>query len=364
MKQVLLWGTGKVAERTFEQCKMLSLYNICGFIDSNPQKWGTFFHNIQVYSPDDQQIQECKCDIIVILADAFDEISVQIHKKIPGFKGKIENKYYFYKESILKKYEGTDDPELLEVLTYLKNNSLEIFNYEYVKEYMNVNIEISFDDSCGLFFTNYMNKKMYFSRKFNTEDKAREYYKSLLLEQDNRSPHKYCDEMFKPENGDTVVDVGAAEGNFALEYIDDVSEIYLIEPDSDWVEALQHTFENYKNKVHIIQSFIGAFNEVDICQKLDTLIDKEIDFLKMDIEGAEWDALRGAREIIQKSSNIKMSICVYHSDYDQTLIENFMDEAGICHNSTLGYMWFPYSYRQTYISTELHRGVIRGYKVK
>ncbi len=364
MKRIILWGTGKVAKNTLEHCEKLKLYEICGVIDSNPQKWGFNFYGLPILSPDDPKIIELNCDLIVILADAFDEISELIRNQIPAYRDKIENKYFFYKERIFDKYKNTAELEIRNVLEYLNDNPLDVFNYGYVKKYADIEMNIQFDASCGLFYTYYMQKKMYFSKKFDTEHKVREYYKSLLVEQDEKSPHKYCSVNFKPQEGDVIVDAGAAEGNFALEYIDSASKIFLIEPDSDWIEALRHTFKDYSDKVYIIQSFLGAFDEMGVCQKLDSLIECEVNFIKMDIEGAEWEALRGARNTIERSKNLKMAICSYHSDYDQTLIEDFMDKEGISHDITPGYMWFPYSYRQTYVSTELHRGVVRGFKGK
>ena len=82
----------------------------------------------------------------------------------------------------------------------------------------------------------------------------------------------------------------------------------------------------------------------------------------MDIEGAEWDALRGTKIIINECEHIKLAICAYHSNFEQVLIENFMDINQIKHCTTPGYMWFPYNFRQGYVSTELQRGIIRGVK--
>ena len=92
------------------------------------------------------------------------------------------------------------------------------------------------------------------------------------------------------------------------------------------------------------------------------MINTPVNFIKMDIEGNEWDALRGSVRLIHKSKNLKMAVCAYHSDFDQKLIEGFMDENDITHTCTKGYMWFPETWRQTYVSTSLNRGIIRGIK--
>jgi hypothetical protein len=49
--------------------------------------------------------------------------------------------------------------------------------------------------------------------------------------------------------------------------------------------------------------------------KLDTYVKEPVTFIKMDIEGGEYNALVGAREIIREQKP-KLAISVYHRDDD------------------------------------------------
>ena len=360
MEKVVIWGTGEVAEKTFNQCKYISNYEIVGIVDNDNRKWGNLFRDYVISNPD--ILKEIIADIVVILTDRFSEINSQIAKDYPNFIDKVANKFYFYKKSIIDKYSGNNDEEIKEIINYLNNHDLREFNYSFVEKYDETKLSVSKDEECGLYYVMHNTRKLYLSRKFNTEQKAKDYYKSLLIEQDEESPHRYCNDDFKPEKNDVIIDAGAAEGIFALDYIDLASEIYLIDADELWIEALKYTFKEYGEKVHIIHSFLGAFNEKGIADTLDALIDRPVNFIKMDIEGAEWDALRGAEQLVDNAKNLRLAICAYHSDFDQELIETFMDKHTIKHKTTKGYMWFPYSCREAYISTELHKGIIRGEK--
>ena len=76
------------------------------------------------------------------------------------------------------------------------------------------------------------------------------------MEQDHRSPHRYFDhiEEFKDK---VLLDVGAAEGILSLMAIEQVKHVYLFECSEDWIDALNKTFEPWKDKVTIIKKFVS-----------------------------------------------------------------------------------------------------------
>ncbi len=76
-------------------------------------------------------------------------------------------------------------------------------------------------------------------------------------------------EISNVKDNDILSDIGAAEGNFSLSVIDKVQHVYLFETDNDWIEALEKTFEPWKEKVSIIHKFVGN-KDTDTCITLDS----------------------------------------------------------------------------------------------
>lgn len=358
--KIFLWGTGKISEEIIRNCTSLREYEILGFIDNNPEKIGRPFYGWEVFHPD--VLEKNIPDKIVILTDAEGEIKKQIEENYPVCLPLAVGKNFFYQESLVKRYAGTEDTEILELFQYIEKKGLDIFNYPFTEKYYNMQIDVFFDEEYQMYYVFHYGKQMYFPKYFDNEEQVKDYYRFILLEQDMESPHRYLDETFCIEEGNVVVDAGVAEGNFSLENIDKISKLYLIEADIRWIEALKITFREYADKVTIIHAFVSSYDEGSYA-RLDSLIpEQKVDFIKMDIEGNEWDGLQGAETIIKNSNGVKLAICAYHSDFDQTLIEGWMDKMNIEHSTTRGYMWYPALIRQNYISLKFNRAIVRGIK--
>ena len=67
--------------------------------------------------------------------------------------------------------------------------------------------------------------------------------------------------------------------------------------------------------VRNVEEANGPVQKISVC-KIDSLdCCRDATYIKMDIEGAEWEALHGAEETI-RTNNPKLAICLYHSIQD------------------------------------------------
>jgi hypothetical protein len=223
--------------------------------------------------------------------------------------------------------------------------------YEFSIPYKQLVVEQHLDKGNGLIYVAHNGKKLYFPRHFSPQ-KIDNCYKTLLIEQDGASPHRYV-EFPNELTGKTLLDVGAAEGIFALDVIDFAEQVYLFECEDYWIEALQATFAPYKNKTSIVKKYVSNRND-EINVTIDTLLEeKGIDnlFVKMDIEGAELSALQGAIHTIKTGKNISLAICTYHRPNDAADISNLFANVGLKYHFTEGLM---------FLLGEFRKGVIRG----
>lgn len=86
---------------------------------------------------------------------------------------------------------------------------------------------------------------------------------------------------------------------------------YEIIPKGLWSKADKLCFESAETASTITEN--GSYKiEVD---SLDNAIDGPVTFIKMDVEGAEYETLLGAKETIKKYKP-KLAICVYHKPED------------------------------------------------
>lgn len=294
------------------------------------------YAGVKVIFPD--QIKDCNYDEIWISSIYYREIRKQLVEQlqIPSSRVRyVEHPVPFLEKAFSKRYREElagqrkcGSKELQQVVDYASDNGVRMYCYPFYDEYMNQEMPVYYDEVHGLYYGVCFGRKMYLSRKYDTPQKARLYFQYASMEQDERSPHCYFTEHFQIGKGEIGIDIGAAEGIFALRVIDDVEHIYLIEADSDWCEALEVTFGNERDKVTIIQGYVSDTDQ-DGNLSLDTVFsDKQIDFIKMDIEGAERKALAGAEELIKRCMP-KMAVCTYHNAEDEKLIRAWLEATGL-----------------------------------
>lgn len=279
-------------------------------------------------------------------------------------RARIENrKSQKYKNEILQYYSTlTDIPnDKKEIISYLSQNPLSVFPYPFTKNYSPTNIKIYYDEQLNnLPYVMHEGKKLYFKRD-KKEYKIMREYSFLRLEQDANSPHRYITDTFKINEGDVLIDIGSAEGNFSLSNIEKVKRLYLVEADPGWIEALTATFAPWKDKVTILNKYASDIND-DKNISLDALLQHEgkVDFLKIDVEGAEQRVLAGATAVINNNKGLKVALCTYHKQDDAETFAKLLTGKRFNIEFSNGYMIFINGDKSQFKPPYLRKGLIRA----
>jgi hypothetical protein len=362
MERIVMFGTGSCAKKVLKSIDY-NKYHIVAFVDNNSSRHDSLFMGIDVRNPD--ILFSLNYDKIVICSSTyFKAIKKQLLEDYSVKLDRIENKFYFIKNQIIDYYKKqiNINDEIKEVLNYLKDNNLDVFNYKFTTKYDDYKIDVNFDNTVNMFYVIHNGKKMFFKRSFHSVEQVIQYYKFLCQEQDIDSPHRYIVPGMEVEKGDIVIDAGVAEGNFALDNIEKVSKIYLIESDKEWIQALKETFKYYPDKVVIVEKYLSN-NDNENNITIDKLITNDkINYIKMDIEGEEINALQGARETLIKNDRIKINICTYHNVNDEKIISDCLKQLDYKVNVSSGYMFFVNDTIYESKEPRLVRGLLRGFK--
>jgi FkbM family methyltransferase len=149
----------------------------------------------------------------------------------------------------------------------------------------------------------------------------------------------FPDNLFSPLENEVFVDCGAYNGDSIGGFLERRSvfkKIIAIEPDSLSFQALNSRIASLpletRNRVQVIQEAVGSssglinFNATGTvgssvgvgaaqvqCAPLDDILSNDCPtFIKMDIEGSEYDALNSSHQVIMKFSPV-LAICLYHA---------------------------------------------------
>ncbi|MBQ7631953.1 MAG: hypothetical protein IJS82_04250 [Paludibacteraceae bacterium] len=248
--------------------------------------------------------------------------------------------------SLLENYKGElSDSREMAFVRALQIPQFVVFPYHQIKRLET--FEVGYDNVLKLLYVIHDKKRLYYNRAFTIDSCERSY--RFLIEQDQileggyleKAPHCYQTESFKVEEGDVLIDGGAAEGLFALDVIDKVSHVYLIEADSNWIPALKATFAPYKDKVTIINKYLSDCDDTDNIS-LGSILARHNGncFVKMDIEGAEPKVIKGALSYLNTRDNVKLSCCTYHYQNDAKELADLFESIGYQHEFSAGWFFF------------------------
>ncbi len=255
------------------------------------------------------------------------------------------------------------NPEIAGIIEYIdRERQINLISYDFVKEYEKLSVTVCRDSGCGMYYIPYKGRKMFFPKGWD-EEKIAGYYRSVVTEQDARSPHCYANEAFGVKEGDVVVDAGAAEGIFTLDCIDRAKKVYIIEADAAWMEALKETFREDGEKVCLIYGFLDSYHGGSHVSIDGLFGQEEIHYIKMDIEGAEKAALEGAGKTLAGCSGLRCAICAYHCREDAESIQNVLHGYGFETETSKGYMCPDWTL-EAYLDAELRRGIVFGKKTE
>lgn len=155
----------------------------------------------------------------------------------------------------------------------------------------------------------------------------------------NNHQDQYFDKELISSMDDIVfVDGGAYVGDTLPQIIKNFpnyKKIYCVEPNELHINIAKRDFVNQRD-LEFINCGLGKekiqnnesqdkkhHGEHDYqAQNIDTidnLISEKVDFIKLDIEGAEQDAIEGAKQTIKKYKPI-LAICIYHKAQDWYMV--------------------------------------------
>lgn len=153
-----------------------------------------------------------------------------------------------------------------------------------------------------------------------------------------RSDEQYLD-VFAPVDDEIIIDAGAYDGKTALRFLKwgegKVKHVYSFELDPANVPKCEENLKGHEDKVTLINKGTWSKNgriyitpasagshvsdrgtvEAGLTSIDDIVRDEKVTFIKMDVEGAELESLKGAKNTIIKN-HPRLAICAYHKNSD------------------------------------------------
>lgn len=307
----ILFGAGPLGKYTLSNLRRIGIEPL-GFADNNSTLWGKIIEGLPVYSPMDAAVQFKEKAIFIITVYTNQPVIKQLQKQGVKFTTFALLAWY-YSEAMLS-YEALDLPNKI---------------FAQAEDVQKV-FHLWADD---------ISRSEYLGQVLWRTSLDR----SVLPPHLAQNEIYFADDLIVPLADEVFVDCGAFDGDSVQEYLnhraDSFSQIIAIEPDPANYKVLETRVASLPiemaGRIQVLQSAVGlkreivTFNatgtagssigesdyEVQCVPLNDILKDIAPTFIKMDIEGAEYQAIDGGRDTIGKHLPV-LAICLYHHQED------------------------------------------------
>jgi FkbM family methyltransferase len=356
LTNVYIFGTSAIAQILHDEFNKLGI-EVIGFIDNFKKEENSYILNKKIFNPNDLIHEKDNISVIIASTAHCKAIINQLEKL--NFKTIIpyyviwanilsfeDNQTHRYELSLTEKFH----------LKLLKFEDLIVNKDKYLSLYK------YFDDNKSLkTLDNLMKYRITLDGSYLLE-----IYDSINLQ--------YFDsEIIKFGENEIFVDGGCYHGENSIQFIQNTNSTYkkilLFDPDLKNLQQAKYYLKDYKNIEFYSK---GLFNEKTtikfshgkegaskISEEEDddenvTLIDlidlnsfdDKITFIKMDIEGAEKQAIIGAEKHLR--NNVKLAICIYHK------IEDIYEIPKLIKEINPNYKFYLRHYSPSFVETVLY----------
>lgn len=320
-QNVYIWGTGLLGRFAYKQFISSNYLKVIAFIDNNKTLTGTLIDDVPIITSDMVKTD----DLIIICSSFFRDIETQIERE-------LSNPSLYYRILTFLNDELEEwDKALLGSL-----DKLDVYRENYQNVFQKCADDISKEVLDCILNYRFTMKSVWIQKAY---DKTNESGDGI----------EYFDVgIIKPQKDEVFVDCGGYIGDTVSDFLkfthDAYKKIYFFEPS---MEIYNRAKDNLKNLQDIIFTSAGVGEKAGVSKfagagqgvsghmddsgmetvnivTLDEVITDQPTFIKMDIEGAELAALKGATKLIKKNRP-KLAICVYHKPEDLFEILELID---------------------------------------
>lgn len=304
---IYIWGCAKTAETVSKYIYENSSLDICGYIVDDKYYNDGEFCGKKIYAAS-EWIKRVKQDDVVIFGFTNQDAAKKMIKQLPEYV----TYYYFF-------------------FPYSLNAYNKMLTFEYYSEHI--------DDFEGV----------YYRLEDDFSKKTMEAYINSCISGDIapldelRVDGQYFNDITKDFDVSCFVDCGAYIGDTIEQamdfYNEKISKVIAFEPDSNNINILKERVKTHNISTdNIVLIDKGAWSRKDILffsssdsssnisddgdikvevDSVDNIVGSDImvDYIKMDIEGSEQEALIGSKETILRCMPL-LAICVYHRPED------------------------------------------------